>query len=217
MRIAGDIENLKRGLSREEQEAAERRSVVEMEIGRIEQQIKDLEEHIAKVSEAGKELANAEQMLKQHQDELARIEREFYETLARLKDEFTRIANEVVRELGFTWIKAIRLASDVEGKGFEVKIVRVLPSGREAEQPLSTLSTSERAAVALVAILTGYRLRLLDEYKGSVPIIADEALLAFDPQRYEKILEELKKHAKYIIVTRLEEPSKAPTLKVIHR
>ena len=217
MKIAGNIENLKQGLSREEQEAAERRSVVEMEIGRIEQQIKDLEEHIAKVSEAGKELANAEQMLKQHQDELARIEREFYETLARLKDEFTRIANEIVRELGFTWIKAIRLASDVEGKGFEVKIVRSLPSGREVEQPLSTLSTSERAAVALIAILTGYRLRLLDEYKGSVPIIADEALLTFDPQRYEKILEELKKHAKYIIVTRLEEPSKAPTLKVIHR
>ena len=216
-RIAKEIESLKQMLSKEEQKAAEMRALLEMEVGRIEQQIKDLEEHIAELSEAGKELAEAEQRLKQYQEELNKAERELYDTLTKLKDEFARIASEVVRELGFGWIKAVRLASDAEGKKFEVKIIRVLPSGREVEQPLTTLSTSERSAVALVAVLTGYRLRLLDEYKGLVPIIADEALLAFDPQRYEKILEELKKHAKYIIVTRLEEPGRAPTLRVIHR
>ncbi len=216
-RIVKEIESLRRRLSKEEQEAAERRFRLEMEIGRIEQQIKDLEEHIAKLSDAGKELAEAEQRLKQLQEELSRVEKEFYSTLTELKDEFARIANEVVRELGFGWIKAVRLVSDAEGKRFEVKIVRVLPSGREVEQPLSTLSTSERLAIALVAILTGYRLRLLEEYRNVIPIIADEALLAFDPQRFEKILNELRKHAKYVIVTRLEEPSKAPTLKVVHK
>jgi DNA repair exonuclease SbcCD ATPase subunit len=216
-RIAKEIESLKQMLGKEEQEAAERRALLEMEVGRIEQQIKDLEEHIAELSESGKELAEAERRLKQSQEELSRVEREIYDTLAKLKDEFARIASEIVRELGFTWIKAVRLVSDAEGKKFEVRIIRVLPSGREVEQPLTTLSTSERAAVALIAVLTGYRLRLLDEYKGLVPVIADEALLAFDPQRYEKILEELKKHAKYVIVTRLEEPSKAPMLKVVHR
>jgi hypothetical protein len=98
-----------------------------------------------------------------------------------------------------------------------VKVVRTLPSGREVEQPLSTLSTSERSAVALIAILTGCRLKLLDEYKNLIPIIADEALLAFDLQRYERVLNELRSYAKYVIVTRLEEPSKAPTLKVVHK
>jgi DNA repair exonuclease SbcCD ATPase subunit len=216
-RITKEIEGLKQMLSEEERKAIERRTEIEKEVGRIEQQIKDLEEHVAKLSESSKELAEAEQRLKQSQEELSRVEREIYDTLAKLKDEFARIASEIVRELGFTWIKAVRLVSDAEGKKFEVRIIRVLPSGREVEQPLTTLSTSERAAVALIAVLTGYRLRLLDEYKGLVPVIADEALLAFDPQRYEKILEELKKHAKYVIVTRLEEPSKAPMLKVVHR
>jgi DNA repair exonuclease SbcCD ATPase subunit len=216
-RITKEIESLKQTLSEEEREAAERRATLEKEIGRIEQQIKDLEEQVAKLSEAGKELAETEQKLKQLQEELSEVERELYNTLTKLKDEFARIANEVVRELGFGWIKAVRLVSDAEGRKFEVKIVRVLPSGREAEQPLSTLSTSERATVALIAILTGYRLRLLDEYRNLIPIIADEALLAFDPQRYEKILNELRKYVKYVIVTRLEEPSRAPTLKVIHK
>ncbi|MCC6055931.1 MAG: AAA family ATPase [Desulfurococcaceae archaeon] len=216
-RIVKEIESLRQRFSKEEQEAAERRARLEMEIGRIEQQIKDLEEYMVRLSEAGRELAETEQRLKLLQEELNKVEKELYSTLIGLKDEFARIANEVVRELGFGWIKAVRLASDAEGKKFEVKIIRVLPSGREVEQPLTTLSTSERSAVALIAVLTGYRLRLLDEYKGLVPIIADEALLAFDPQRYEKILEELKKHAKYIIVTRLEEPGRTPTLRVINR
>jgi DNA repair exonuclease SbcCD ATPase subunit len=215
-RIIKEIESLKQRLSKEEQEVAERRARLEEEIGRIEQQIKDLEEQIAKLSEAGKELAEAERRLKQLQEELSKVERELYSTLTELKEEFARIANEVVRELGFGWIKAVRLVSDAEGRRFEVKIVRALPSGREAEQPLSTLSTSERSAVALIAVLTGYRLRLLDEYRNLIPIIADEALLAFDPQRYEKVLNELRNRAKYVIVTRLEEPSKAPTLRVVH-
>jgi DNA repair exonuclease SbcCD ATPase subunit len=216
-RIVKEIESLRQRLSKEEQEATERRAGLEMEIGRIEQQIRDLEEHMAKLSEAGRELAETEQELKQLQEELSRVERELYSTLTGLKDEFARIANDVVRELGFGWIKAVRLVSDAEGRRFEVKVVRTLPSGREVEQPLSTLSTSERSAVALIAILTGCRLKLLDEYKNLLPIIADEALLAFDPQRYERVLNELRSYAKYVIVTRLEEPSKAPTLKVVHK
>jgi DNA repair exonuclease SbcCD ATPase subunit len=216
-RTVKEIESLRQRLSKEEQEATERRAVLEMEIGRIEQQIKDLEEHVARLSDAGRKLAEIEQELRQLQEELSRVERELYSTLTGLKDEFARIANEVVRELGFGWIKAVRLVSDAEGRRFEVKVVRTLPSGREAEQPLSTLSTSERSAVALIAILTGYRHGLLKEYRNIIPIIADEALLAFDPQRYERVLNELRSYAKYVIVTRLEEPSKAPTLKVVHK
>mgnify|MGYP000434884461 CR=1 FL=1 len=142
-----------------------------------------------------------------------------------MKDEFTRIALEVVGELGFTWLKSIRLVSsevhDVATgevrRGFEVKVVRALPSGREVEQSLSTLSTSERLAVSLIVVLTGYKLKMFEEYKGLAPILADEALLAFDPHRFERVIEMLKKYAKYVVVTKLAELNKAPKLTVVYK
>jgi len=48
-------------------------------------------------------------------------------------------------------------------------------------------------------------------------MMADEAVLAFDPERYEKTLKELKEYGKYIIVTKLAEPAKEPTLTIEHR
>lgn len=215
--VIKELESLKQTLSREEQEAAIRRENIEKELGIIEQKLRDLEEYIIKMNERSKELFEKEQMLKERQKELNDIENEFYSILTNVKEIFARVANEVIKELNFIWLKAIRLISDIEGKRFEIKIVRILPSGREVEQSLSTLSTSERLAVSLITILTGYKLKLLEEYKGKVPIIADEALLAFDPYRFAKVIEELKKYARYIIVTRLAEPNKVPQLTIVHK
>jgi len=59
---------------------------------------------------------------------------------------------------------------------------------------------------------------LLKEYPPEkVLMMADEAVLAFDPERYEKTLKELKEYGKYIIVTKLAEPAKEPTLTIEHR
>jgi DNA repair exonuclease SbcCD ATPase subunit len=218
------LEDLKKELSEEERKAAEKRAEIEKRLGEIEQRIKDLEEVIAEKSDAGKKLTETIKEIEELKGELKRTEEELYTTLAMMKDEFTKISSEVIKELGFTWLKSIRLVSsemrDKTGevkRVFEIKVIRILPSGKEIEQPLSTLSTSERLAVSLVTILTGYRLKVLEEYEGKVPIIADEALLAFDPYRFAKVAEELKKYAKYIIITRLAEPNKVSQLTVLHR
>jgi DNA repair exonuclease SbcCD ATPase subunit len=217
------LESLEKEFSEEEKRAAGKRAEIERKLGEVEQQIKDLEEVIAKKSEAGRKLIEIIKKIEGLREELKRTEEELYNTLTMLKDEFTRIALEVVKELNFPWLKSIRLISsemrDKTGKAeriFEIKIIRLLPSGREIEQPLNTLSTSERLAVSLIAILTGYKLKIFEEYKGLVPILADEALLAFDPYRFEKVLEEIKKYAKYIIITKLAEFEKTPKLTIIH-
>jgi DNA repair exonuclease SbcCD ATPase subunit len=218
------LEDLEKELSEEERKAAEKRAEIEKRLGEIEQRIKDLEEVIAEKSDAGKKLTETIKEIEELKGELKRTEEELYTTLAMMKDEFTKISSEVIKELGFTWLKTIRLvSSEVRDKTgevkrvFEIKVIRILPSGKEIEQPLSTLSTSERLAVSLITILTGYRLKVLEEYEGKVPIIADEALLAFDPYRFAKVAEELKKYAKYIIITRLAEPNKVSQLTVLHR
>jgi len=213
--ILAELEKLERELPEEERRIARRRSEIEERLGELEQRIRNLEEAISKKGDAGRRLIEVSKEIEKLKKELEATEEEHYTLLNKLKDEFARIASEVVKELGFTWLKSIRLI-EVD-KRFEVRIVRVLPSGREVEQPLSTLSTSERLAVSLVAVLTGYRLKILEEYEGLIPIVADEALLAFDPYRFEKVLEELRRHAKYIIVTKLAEPSEVSKLTIIHR
>jgi tetratricopeptide (TPR) repeat protein len=216
--IVKGLESLKQKLSEEERRAAERRGDIERRLGEVEQRIKDLEEAIVKKSEAGRKLIKLEEV-KELMKELERTKEEYFSTLAKMKDEFVGIALEVIRELDFTWLKAIRLVESPSkaGRVFEIRVVGVLPSGREVEQPLNTLSTSERLATALVAILTGYRLRIFEGYRGLTPIIADEALLAFGPYRFKKVLEELRRYSKYVIATRLVEPSGVSSLTVVHK
>lgn len=209
------LEELRAKLSKEELEAAEKRENIERKLGEIEQRIRDLEEELSKSGKVGEELATVRRLLKEKQKLLNKTEREFYEVLTSISDEFSRLSSEVIKELGFTWLKAIRLYR--ENKKFTIRVIRVFPSGREYEQPLNTLSTSERMAVALIAILVGYKKRVAENHKVLIPVLADEGLLAFDPARYEYVLRELNKYGKYIIVTKLTEPSRISRLTVVHR
>jgi SMC interacting uncharacterized protein involved in chromosome segregation len=223
--IIVQLENLEKELPEEERKASEKRAEIERRLGEIEQKIKDLEEVIAKKSDAGLRLTEINRKIEELREEQKRTEGELYSIMTKMKDEFARISSEVIRELDFTWFKSIRIVEremrdKVTGevkKTFEIKVTRILPSGREVEQSLSTMSTSERSAISLVTILTGYKLKVFEEYKGLVPVLADEALLAFDPLRFEKVVEELKKYAKYVVITKLAEPEKVPKLTIIHK
>lgn len=220
-----EIGELKKQLTEEERTAADRRAELERRLGEAERRIRDLDEEITRRSGAGAKLAEVRRKVEELSQELARTEDELHKTMNSLTEEFARVAAEVVRELGFTWIKSIRLYSkEVKDprtgrltKAYEVRVIRRFPSGREYEQPVELLSTSERATLALVTVIVGYRLKVFEEHGGLVPILADEALLAFDPDRLEKVVEELRKHSKYIVVTRLVEPKRVERLTVVHR
>mgnify|MGYP000468682453 CR=1 FL=1 len=216
--ILRQLEDLRSRLTEEQKKHARRRAELERQLGIIEQKLKDLDEIIRARSRAGEELVETERRLKELDELIEAEERNLYETISKMADEFVRTANRVVKELGFEWLKGIRLARvQEEGKErYFVRVIRVFPSGREREQPLELLSTSERLVVSLVTVLVGYRLKIAEEYGDEVPIIADEALLALDPERFNKTVQELRKYSKYVIITRLADPSEVPELTVRH-
>ena len=193
------------------------------EIAKVAGEVKGLKEYleginrrIENLGDVGRELEAVEKQLAETIRKREDAEKELYELRRDVAVEFRRIANELIRELGFTWFKAITL-EESSGNYF-VRVIRILPSGRESKQSLRQLSTSERISVAVTAILTGLKLGIAREHSpNKLIVLADEALLAFDPERYERIERELSKYGRYIIVTRLVEPARAPTLTVVHR
>lgn len=217
--IQEEIERLKSALSEEEKEFAEKRAVLEEKRGAIEQRIKDLDEIIKSKSKAGEELIKVEEEIRETSELIDREEKKFHEVLSTMSEEFVKMANELIKEFNFEWFRGIRLIKvSEEGKDkYVIRVIRRFPSGREYEQPLELLSSSERFIVSLIAVLVGYRLRIVEEYGRDIPIIADESLLALDPERLEKAISELRKYSRYAVITKLARPEEVPTITVIRR
>ncbi|MEZ0346179.1 MAG: hypothetical protein ABWK01_06485 [Infirmifilum sp.] len=199
----------------EERRRVERLASLAGEVKALREYLAGINRRIEALGDVGQELAAVDKELGEVTKKREEIERKIYDLRRSVAMEFRRIANELVRTLGFTWFKAISL--DEYGGTYSVRIIRALPSGREEKQNLRQLSTSERIVVALIAILTGLKPGITKDYQPEkVLILADEALLALDPERYEKVKDELRKYGKYIVVTKLAEPTKTPTLTILH-
>jgi len=208
------IRELESRMPEEERKKVEELARKVAEVNKLEEYLRGLSERIRSLGDVGRELEAVEKELAEVTEEREELEKNLYELRSKVALEFREIANSIVKKLGFTWFKSIAL-EEKEGKYF-IRVVRVFPSGREDKQDLELLSTGERVSVALIAILTGYKLGMLAKYPpNKIIVLADEALLAFDPERFDKVVEELKDYGKYIVVTRLVEPEKVPKLTVI--
>lgn len=210
------IRELESRMPEEERKRVEELARKVAEVNALEEYLKGVNERIRGLGDVGRELEAVERELAEVTKEREELEKYLHELRSRVALEFREIANSIVKRLGFTWFKSIAL--DERNGRYFVRVVRVFPSGREDKQDLELLSTSERVSVALIAILTGYKLGMLAKHPpGRLIVLADEALLAFDPERFDKVVEELKNYGKYIVVTRLAEPEKVPKLTVISR
>ncbi len=210
------IKDLEARMPEEERKLIEKLAGVAGEVKALKEYLEGINRRIAALGDVGRELEEVEKGLASIIREREEIERKLYELRRSVAMEFRRIANEMIRSLGFTWFKTIAL--DEHNGRYFIRIVRVFPSGREEKQNLRQLSTGERVSVAITAVLTGYKLGITQGYPASkILILADEALLAFDPQRFEKVVDELRKYGRYVVITRLVEPEKAPKLTVIHK
>jgi len=210
------IRELEAKIPEEERRRIEEHARKVVEVNALEEYLKGINERIRDLGDVGRELETVEKELAEIMGKHEKLEKDLYELRRRVVLEFREIANSIIRKLGFTWFKSIALDED-RGK-YLIRVVRVFPSGREGKQMLRQLSTSERTGVALIAILTGYKLGILSRYpQGKLIVLADEALLAFDPERFNKVVEELKNYGKYIVVTKLAEPGKIPALTIVHR
>lgn len=209
------IKELESRMPEEERRRIERIGIISGEVRALREYLEGLNRRIVALGEVGSELEVVEQKIAETIRQREELERRLYELRRSVVLEFRKIANRLVRRLGFTWFKSIAL-EESNGKYF-IRIVRVFPSGREDKQSLRQLSTSERLSVALTAVLTGYEVGIVKDYPADrIIVLADEGLLAFDLERFNKVVEELSKYGKYVVITRLAEPSKTPKLTVLH-
>jgi len=214
--LSNRIEELELRMPEEERKRIEKYSVVSGEVKALREYLEGIHRRILALGDVGRELEEVERELANVIREYSELERRLYDLRRDIVVEFRKIANEVIKRIGFAWFKSISL-DEHEGK-YLIKVVRILPSGREERQNLRQLSTSERITVATVLILTAYKLGITREYSpDKILIIADEAMLAFDPERFENIVRELKEYGRYIVVTKLVEPARVPKLTVQHR
>jgi len=210
------IRDLEARMPEEERKRIERLGRVAGEVKALKEYLEGINRRINALGDVGRELEEVEKSLASIIRDREGIERRLYKLRRNVAMEFRRIANELIKSLDFTWFKTIAL--DEYNNRYFIRIVRVFPSGREEKQSLRQLSTSERISVAITAVLTGYRLGITQSYpEDKILVLADEALLAFDPERFEKVVKELKKYGKYVVITRLVEPGKVPKLTVTHK
>ncbi|MEM1731533.1 MAG: AAA family ATPase [Ignisphaera sp.] len=209
------VEELESRIPEEERKRIEKYSVMYGEVKALREQLEGIHRRILALGDVGRELEGVERELANVIREYSELEKRLYDLRRDIVVEFRKIANEVIKKIGFTWFKSVSL--DEHGGRYLLKVIRTLPSGREERQNLRQLSTSERITVAVVLVLTAYKLGITKEYTpDKILIIADEAMLAFDPERFENIVRELKEYGKYIVVTRLVEPTRMPKLTVQH-
>lgn len=210
------IRELESRVPEEERKRIEEQARVTAEKKALEQYLDGIRRRIENLGDVGRELEEVERELAEVMREREMLEEKLHRVRSGVALEFRRLANEVMGRLGFEWFKSVVL--DEKNGRYFVRVVRRLPSGREEKQSLRQLSTSEKVSVALTAVLAGYKLGIAEGYpQERTVILADEALLAFDPDRYERIVGELEKYGRYVVVTRLGEPAKTPKLVVVHK
>jgi len=209
------VKELEATMPEEERRRIESLGTIAAEAKALREYLEGINRRIAALGDVGEQLEALEKELASTIREREEAERRLHQLRREVAMEFRGIANELVKALGFAWFKSISL-DEVNGRYF-IRVVRVFPSGREDKQNLRELSTSERISIAIIAVLTGFKLGLIAYPQDKTLILADEALVAFDPDRYEKVVEELKKYSKYVVVTRLVEPEKTPVLRIAYR
>jgi len=209
------VKELEATMPEEERRRIESLGTIAAEAKALREYLEGINRRIAALGDVGEQLEAIEKELASTIREREETERRLHQLRREVAVEFRRIANELVKALGFAWFKSISL-DEINGRYF-IRVVRVFPSGREDKQNLRELSTSERISIAIIAVLTGFKLGLIAYPQDKTLILADEALVAFDPDRYEKVVEELRKYSKYVVVTRLVEPEKTPVLRIAYR
>ncbi|AWR98926.1 archaea-specific SMC-related protein [Metallosphaera hakonensis] len=116
------------------------------------------------------------------------LQQEYIRRLTVAKEEFTRIANSLMKELDF----------DLEAEITPDFTLTVKRNGTLMD--LRKLSSSERTSLALVLVITAIK-----SYFKTPFFIVDESFMTFDQRRFQKLVNYLGDLTEYIIITRSDE------------
>ncbi|AEB95338.1 MAG: hypothetical protein QW699_01095 [Metallosphaera sp.] len=116
------------------------------------------------------------------------LQKEYITRLSRAREEFTKIANYLMKELEFN------LEAEIT-PDFSLVVRR-----NGTLMDLRKLSSSERTSLALVLVITAIK-----AYFKTPFFIVDESFMTFDQKRFQKLVDYLKDLTDYIIITRSDE------------
>ncbi|EHP70796.1 hypothetical protein MetMK1DRAFT_00012990 [Metallosphaera yellowstonensis MK1] len=134
-----------------------------------------------KIKEKEKEI---EELEKQAEN----LQQEYIKRLTVAKEEFTRVANSLLKELDF----------NLEAEITPNYTLTVKRSGTFLD--LKKLSSSERTTLALILVVTA-----LKSYFKTPFFIVDESFMTFDQRRLQKLVEYLNGITDYVIITRSDD------------
>ncbi|BCU69237.1 archaea-specific SMC-related protein [Stygiolobus caldivivus] len=164
-------------IDRRIRELREQRSNIELELQRIGIPRKIMEE-----------LQSYRKNIKELEEQISNLDREYIRRLTVVKDTFSSLANTIMKDLEFSY------TAEIDEK------YRITIKKEGTKMDLKKLSTSEKTAIALVLVLIG-----LKEYFKSPFFIIDESFMTFDQKRFEKIKKYLSGIVDYTIITRSNE------------
>jgi len=123
-----------------------------------------------------------------------KIRREEIVDVIRVK--FNKIINKMYQNMGFKNIEEIYITRD-----YTITVTKK-DGGKEVENfPLEALSASERVTLGVALLMVAKQ-----EYLPEFPFfVLDEIVTSYDPQRFEKIKEFVKKVTDYVIVTQVSD------------
>ena len=205
--LQGDEQKLDRDLFKLNSEAALR-----LEATQVKEQIRGLDAKLAEKTKLQRELRAKANEFDEYKDKLMKAGGELKEAqtehdrrlhAARIK--FNAEVSKIMREVGFKGFVNIEVTEK-----FQVKVMRKV-GGREFEERLTMLSTSERTAMIILLALVAKLAYLPD-----APIFAvDTISTSFDPKRFANLVDYMKDRVQYLIIT-LHSPQEAETIKVMH-
>ncbi|WP_290596964.1 MULTISPECIES: AAA family ATPase [unclassified Archaeoglobus] len=179
----------------------QKRAKIEAEIAEKTRQVKEIERRIAEISkqfDPEKSVTELEEEWMREIEELEKKYKEYSEIYERQlygeAKEFNKRVNEFLKILGFDK-NFHRVLIDPNTQKL---VVYKTPT---ESQPLNTLSTSERYALAILIMLIAREI-----YIPEFPLIVlDEVLISFDEERGRKVLEYIRKEVPYVITTALKD------------
>lgn len=164
-------------VSKRIQELMNRRSQLEYELSNLGIPASTLN----KIKEKEKEI---EELEKQAET----LQQEYIRRLTAAKDEFTKVANSLLRELDFN------LEAEIT-PNYSLAVKR---NGTSLD--LKKLSSSERTTLALILVIAA-----LKSYFRTPFFIVDESFMTFDQRRFQKLIEYLDGITDYVIITRSDD------------
>ena len=198
--IQKSIENLQRQIRelREKIEELDSKEILANAESEIDKRIKELKEkrdsielelqRIGIPKRILEELQSYEKTIKDLEEQITSLDKEYIRRLTVVKDTFSKLANSIMKELEFNY------TAEIDEK------YRIVIKKDNAKIDLKKLSTSEKTAIALVLVLIG-----LKEYFKTPFFIIDESFMTFDQRRFENIKKFLSGVVDYTIITRSNE------------